>query len=143
MPLAAILTSASLHDSQAAIPLMRLTGERVGSVLYEAMDSAYDAPLIDAASRQLGRIPLIDINPRRSSEKLEEQRNRALLKTLGLPLAEDVRYNERTTVERANARLKDEFGARTLRVRGHAKAMCHLMFGVCVLAADSLLRLLT
>jgi len=64
-----------------------------------------------------------------------------LLKALGLPLAEDVRYNERTTVERANARLKDEFGARSVRVRGHAKVMSHLMFGVCALAADTVLRL--
>jgi hypothetical protein len=43
--------------------------------------------------------------------------------------------------ERANARLKDEFGARNLRVRGHAKAFCHLMFGVAALAADALVRL--
>ena len=74
---------------------------------------------------------------------MHEKAQRALLKTLALPLAEDVRYNERTTVERANARLKEEFGGRTVRVRGHAKAMCHLMFGVCTLAADTVLRLLT
>ena len=34
IPVTAILTSASLHDSQAAIPLMRLTGERV-TYLYD------------------------------------------------------------------------------------------------------------
>ena len=32
IPVTAILTSVSLHDSQAAIPLMRLTGERVTNV---------------------------------------------------------------------------------------------------------------
>ncbi|MEK7282148.1 MAG: transposase [Chloroflexota bacterium] len=141
MPLSAILTSASLHDSQAAIPLLRMTADRTGAVLYEVMDSAYDSPLIESAIRGLQRVPIIDINPRRDVEKQEQKRQRALLKTLGLPLAEDVRFNERTTVERVNARLKDEFGARNLRVRGHAKAMCHLMFGVCVLAADAVLRL--
>jgi Transposase DDE domain/Transposase domain (DUF772) len=141
MPLSAILTSASVHDSQVAIPLMKTTAERTGTVLYELMDSAYDAPLIHAASRDMGRIPIIDIHPRRNADKKAEKSDRALLKTLGLPLAEDVRYNERTTVERANARLKDEFGAGNLRVKGPAKAMCHLMFGVCVLAADTLLRL--
>jgi hypothetical protein len=141
MPISAILTSASVHDSQVAIPLMKMTGERTGAVLYEVMDSAYDAPLIAEASLSLQRIPLIDINPRRDATKEQEKADRALLKTLRLPLAEDVRYNERSTVERANARLKDEFGARNLRVRGHAKAMCHLMFGVCVLAADALLQL--
>ena len=29
-----------------------------------------------------------------------------------------------------NARLKDEFGGRVIRVRRHAKVMCHLMFGI-------------
>jgi DDE family transposase len=56
--------------------------------------------------------------------------------------AEQVRYRERTTAERANARLKDEFGGRFARVRGHAKVMCHLMFGVLALAVDQLMRLL-
>jgi hypothetical protein len=56
---------------------------------------------------------------------------------------EKIRYNERTTAERANSRLKDEFGGRNVRVRGSAKVMCHLMFGVLVLAADQLLRLVT
>jgi len=39
-------------------------------------------------------------------------------------------------------RLKDEFGGRTVRVRGHAKVMCHLMFGILALAADQILRLI-
>jgi hypothetical protein len=41
----------------------------------------------------------------------------------------------------AKARIKDEFGGRYLRVRGHLKAFCHLMFGVVALAADSIVRL--
>ena len=36
-------------------------------------------------------------------------------------------------VERVNGRLKDEFGARHLRVRGHKKVLAHLMFGIVVL----------
>ena len=44
-------------------------------------------------------------------------------------------------VERVNARLKDEFGARHLRVRGHQKVQAHLMFGV-VLCVDQITRLL-
>ena len=46
-------------------------------------------------------------------------------------------------VERVNARLKDEFGGRTVRVRGHAKVMCHLMFGVLALTANQLLCFVT
>ena len=62
---------------------------------------------------------------------------------LGHKAAEDVRYQERTTVERVNARLKDEFGGRMVRVRGNAKVMCHLMFGIIALAGDQILRLIT
>jgi hypothetical protein len=50
--------------------------------------------------------------------------------TINMKPSEAVRYNERSTVERVNGRLKDEFCGRHLRVRGHAKAMCHLMFGI-------------
>ena len=35
--------------------------------------------------------------------------------------------------ERVNARLKDKFGASQIRVRGAAKVMAHLMFGILVL----------
>ena len=51
-----LLTSASLHDSQVAIPLAKITYGRVTS-LYDMMDSAYDAPQIKAHSRSLGHVP--------------------------------------------------------------------------------------
>ena len=51
-----------VHDSQAAIPLARLTARRVDS-LYDLMDSAYDAPEIRAFSTRLGHVPIIDVNP--------------------------------------------------------------------------------
>jgi hypothetical protein len=57
-----------------------------------------------------------------------------------MKMPEDVRYNERSTVERVNGRLKDEFGGRMVRVRGHAKVMCHLMFGILALPVDQLMR---
>jgi hypothetical protein len=44
-------------------------------------------------------------------------------------------------VERVNSRLKDEFGGRYVRVRGHAKVMAHLMFGVLALTVDQILRM--
>jgi hypothetical protein len=44
-------------------------------------------------------------------------------------------------VERVNARINDEFGGRTIRVRGHAKVMAHLMFGILSLTVDQLLRI--
>jgi hypothetical protein len=64
IPISAILTTASCHDSQSAIPLATMSSERV-TKLYDLMDSAYDAPEIHAHSRLLDRVPLIDSNPRR------------------------------------------------------------------------------
>jgi hypothetical protein len=143
IPISAILTSASTHDSQVAIPLAKLSSERVVN-LYDVMDSAYDVPQIYALSRQLGHIPLIDVNPRRNAirkaELAAEHQRRELV---GHQPAEAIRYNERSTVERVNSRLKDEFGGRVVRVRGHAKVMCHLMFGVLALTANQLLILVT
>ena len=141
IPVAAILTSASTHDSQVAIPLARTSQQRV-TWCYDIMDAAYDAQAIVDDSLAQGRIPVIDINPRankdRKAEILAERARRALI---NIPDRDDELYKIRTVAERANARLKDEFGARNLRVRGHAKAMCHLMFGVAALAADGLVRL--
>jgi hypothetical protein len=143
IPISAILTSASLHDSQAAIPLATMTAGRVIN-LYDLMDSAYDAPEIKAKSRALGHVPLIDPHPRGvpggKDAIAAEARGR---RTAGYALAEDVRYNERSTVERVNGGLKDDFGARYVRVRGHAKVFCHLMFGILALTIDHLMRLVT
>ena len=66
-----LLTSASLHDSQAAIPLATITAQRVTS-LYDLMDSAYDAPEIRAHSHALGHVPISDVNPRRGGKAAHE-----------------------------------------------------------------------
>ena len=47
-----------------------------------------------------------------------------------MPDFDDLIYDFRTMAERVSARLKDEFGARFLRVRGALKVKCHLMFGI-------------
>lgn len=126
LPLSAVLTSASVHDSQVAIPLMKLTSGKV-TYCYDLMDAAYDAALIWEQSKELDHVPIIDRNPR-SKE--------------ALPMAphEAARYNERTTAERCNGRFKDEFGGRCVQVRGPDKVMMHLMFGIIALFADQLLK---
>jgi hypothetical protein len=50
-------------------------------------------------------------------------------------------YNARSGVERNNSDLKDNHGGRSLRVRGAAKVMTHLMFGILVMSAEALIRL--
>src|ERR1019366_6810389 len=53
IPVSCLLTSASVHDSQVALPLATITARRVTN-LYDLMDSAYDAPEIAERSRALG-----------------------------------------------------------------------------------------
>lgn len=143
IPVSAILTSASLHDSQVAIPLATMTAGRVQN-FYDCMDSAYDQPEITDYSRQLGHVPLIDVNPRRNVElKNNIESEEKARTTLNWEPADAIRYNVRSGAERTNARLKDEFGGRTVLVKGHAKVYCHLMFGILTLAADQLMRLMT
>ena len=105
---------------------------------YDLMDAAYCSEEIRnhsrsikprAATSSLGHVPLIDHNPR-GGEKI------------AFDPAEAQRYKERSQAERTNARLKDEFGGRQVWVRGPAKVMNHLMFGLLALTADQLLRLL-
>ncbi len=55
-PVTTVLTSASLHDSQVAIPMMKSTSGKV-TYLYDLMDSAYDAAPIWDVSRSLGHVP--------------------------------------------------------------------------------------
>jgi hypothetical protein len=141
IPVSALVTSASLNDSQAAIPLATITRERVINC-YDLMDAAYDVPTIIEHSQSLGHVPLIDKNPRRNKELKEALAAESLArKTLNLVFPETLRYNARSAAERVNSRLKDEFGACKVRVRGHAKVACHLLFGVLILAADQLIQL--
>jgi hypothetical protein len=143
IPISCILTSASLHDSQAALPLAETSRGRVTN-LYDLMDAAYDAPIIREHSQSLGHVPIIDVNPRRNTTLKEELKTEAKrLKAINFEMPEDRRYNERSNVERVNGRLKDEFGGKNVRVRGPAKVMAHLMFGIIALTADQLLRLLS
>ncbi len=59
IPVSCVLTSASVHDSQVAIPLMTMTSARV-IYLYDLMEAAYDADAIARQSQALGHVPLID-----------------------------------------------------------------------------------
>jgi hypothetical protein len=123
IPVSAILTSASTHDSQVAIPLLQMSAQRVRG-LYDLLDSAYDAQAIHGFCRSLGHVPIIEPVQRGD--------------WLPLDPAQRQRFGQRSASERVNGRLKEFFGARSLRVRGAAKVMCHLMFGVLAITALSL-----
>ena len=117
VPLSCILTSASLHDSQVAIPLATLTAARVTN-LYDLMDSAYDAPEIRAHRESLGHVAIIDANPRSASRKLERKTEARAQRTVGHVYAEQLRYRERTTVERVNGTWdRERFAAKHILFR--------------------------
>ena len=141
IPISCVLTSASLHDSQVAIPLAAMTAERVTN-LYDLMDSAYDAPEIGWHSYLLGHVPIIDVNPRDKEFKEELAREARAQRAVGYRHPANQRYDERSNVERINGGLKDNCGGRHIRVRGHAKVHCHLMFGILALTVEQLMRLL-
>ncbi len=124
IPVSAILTSASVHDSQVAIPLMQMTESRT-NYLYDLMDAAYDSPAIHQYSKNANRIPIIDPNKRKKDyEQLDP--------------AKKVRYNERSSAERVNSDLKDNHGGRHVRVKGNKKVFTHLMFGLLVITVKKL-----
>jgi hypothetical protein len=126
IPISCVLTSASLNDTQVAVPLALLTAQRVTS-LYDLMDMGYDSQQIREHSVQLGHVPLIP------------QRKCGSQQPVMAP-HEQIRFRERTVVERVYGRLKDEFGGQFVRVRGWAKVMAHLMFGILALTVDQILR---
>lgn len=127
IPVSSILTSASVNDSQVAIPLAQMTAQRLTS-LYDLMDSAYDAPQIHAFSRGLGHVPIIDPNPRRGEK-------------IPLAPAQAQRFKQRSASERVNSLIKERYGGRFVRVRGAKKVMAHLMFGIIALTAMQLYQL--
>lgn len=126
IPISAILTSASTHDSQVAIPLAQMTAGRV-TVLYDLMDAGYDAREIRAFCESQGHVALIDPSARNGGGP-------------ALSPAQRVRYRERTAVERVNSDLKDNHGGNTVRVRGALKVMAHLMLGLIVVTVKGLLH---
>ena len=126
IPISCLLTSASVNDMQVAIPLAKMSAQRVQSC-YEIMDMGFDCTAIRQHGRELNHVPIIPFQ-KRGSHKQQ------------LAPHEQMRYRERTAVERAFNRLKDQYGAANVRVRGAVKVMAHLMFGILALTADQILR---
>lgn len=127
LPISCFTSSASLHDSQVAIPLSQMTRERVGGVFYELMDKAYDAEGIKNAVRTLGHVPII------------QPASRGKHQPAPLDDAQAQRFKNRTAVERTFSALKENHGARFVRVRSPQKVHTHLMFGVITVFALILL----
>jgi len=141
IPLAAIVTSASLHDCEVAIPLAKKS-HQVAFNFYDLMDAAYDHPEIREHSISLGHVPIIDFSPCNKAQKDEKEAEKERKRLLHFKTAEDKRYKERLPKERFNALYKDYCGGKNIFYKGHSKVTCHVMFGILTFTASTLIRLI-
>lgn len=142
IPITAIYTCASVHDSQVAIPVINETTRRV-DYLYDLCDKAYDSEPIVVFSKRRGHTPIIDVNPRNCEETKTALEGQKILEKMGFHTTMNNHYNHRSSVERVNSYLKDSFGCKHIYVKGAIKVASHLMFGVLALCIHQSIKLLT
>jgi hypothetical protein len=121
-PLSAFVSGANVYDNQLAIPMEKMTENKV-TFCYSLMDAAYDTVHIKTFIEGRGRVPIIDPNKRNDPSRPP------------LDPAKKERYKMRTEVERANSILKDWLLPGKLYVKGHAKVSFVLFSAVVCLAA--------
>ncbi len=147
IPVTAIFTSASVHDSSVALPLIKQTSQRV-DYLYDLMDAAYDAKIIRTYSQECGHKPIIDINSKNAKQRkahiVLEKEEQKKFASLHLPYSLDTHhYNQRSMVERVNAYLKDDFGCSKIYYRGAVKVASVLNFAILSICIYQALKLVT
>ena len=142
IPITAIYTCASVHDSQVAIPVINETSKRV-DYFYDLCDKAYDSEVIETFSAIRGHIAIIDVNPRNCEATKIEIEGERILEKMGFNTPMSNHYNHRSSVERVNSYLKDSFGCKHIYVKGALKVASHLMFGVLALCIHQSIKLLT
>ncbi|MBY0573714.1 MAG: hypothetical protein K2P84_08545 [Undibacterium sp.] len=79
-----LLTSTSVHDSQAPVALAMMSAERVTN-FYDVMDTAYCSEELREHSRILGHVPLIDQNPSSGEKKDLHRMKRSATKSVLKP----------------------------------------------------------
>lgn len=125
------LTVATVHDSQVAIPRMKRSSAKVDD-LYHLMDDAGPSHVV---GKGLGHVPLVDKNSR-GKEIVRPARRETATDNEGT-------RDQSTVAERFNSRMKEQFGANHVMVRGAQKVKMHLMFGVPGLFTDHLIEFAT
>ena len=147
IPITALYSSASVHDSSLALPLIRQTSQKI-NYLYDLADAAYDTSIIKNYSKKHNHRPIIDINPK-NSKKLKAKialakSEKKILEPLKLyNNSDDLHYNQRTSVERVNAYLKDSYGCSKIYYQGAQKVASVLAFSVLAVCITQSLKLVT
>ncbi len=147
IPVTAIYSGAHVHDSSVALPLIKETSRKV-DYLYDLEDAAYDSDIIRDFSIAHNHRPIIDINPK-NSKKLKAKKElmtdeTKIFQELNLHFSCDTHhYNQRSSVERVNAYLKDSFGCDKIYYRGATKVASVLAFGILSVCIHQSLKLVT
>jgi transposase len=147
IPVTAIYSSASVHDSSLALPMIKETSAKV-NYLYDLQDAAYDSSIIKEFSINNNHRPIIDINPK-NSKVLKEQialnkSEKEILQSFSLYNDWDEKcYNQRSSVERVNAYLKDNYGCNKIYYKGATKVASVLAFGVLSVCIHQSLKIVT
>jgi len=116
IPVAFFVSGACVNDMLPAIPLLRKADQRC-TYMYALMDAGYWSDEIKSATRNLGKVPVIDPKANCKGEKEE------------MEPAKKIRYKARTTVERTNSELKLCYLPDHLHSRG-AKARFDISMGI-------------
>lgn len=128
VPITAVVTAASVHDSLCAIPLVRMTEGLVNGLYYLA-DKGYDAAAIRNEIRLFEKVPLIDFKRDRSG------------KTSGEFIGNQInRYKKRTYVESHFSQLKMNYLPRYILYRGIEKVRGFLNIALAVIAAAQIIK---
>lgn len=147
IPVTAIYTGASVHDSSVSLPLIKETSSKV-NYFYDLQDAAYDAKIIREYSILHGHRPIIDINPKNSKELKaqialdKEEKKKFELLHMSLDSTKH-HYNQRSMVERVNAYLKDDFGCSKIYYQGAVKVASVLQFAILSICIHQSLKLVT
>lgn len=142
IPISAIYSSASVHDSSVALPLMNESSAKV-TYLYDLNDSAYHAEIIENFSQSKGHVQIVDINPKNSQTLHDEKEGESILRKLGFQTRKSNHYGHRSSVERVNGNLKDNYGCQNIYYQGATKVSSVLNFAVLSLCIVQSLKLLT
>ncbi|GIT99493.1 transposase [Sulfurovum sp. TSL1] len=147
IPITALYSSATVHDSSLALPLIKQSSQKV-TYLYDLADAAYDNKIVKNYSELHNHRPIIDVNPK-NSKKLKakialEKSEKKILGALNLYNdSDDIHYNQRSSVERVNAYLKDSYGCNKIYYQGAQKVASVFAFAVLSVCITQSLKLVT
>jgi hypothetical protein len=128
VPVASIVTSASTHDSLCAIPLIRITEDRIDN-LYYLMDKGYDSSAIRTEADNHDKVALIDFNHRGNKNDTRE-----------FDSNEQRHYGNRAFSESCFSNLKMQYLPNYILYRGISKVKCLLNLALSVITATQIIK---